>query len=97
MNQALFGIENLDVYLVGGILVFFGLIEVLAGHLNSTKRTFSDWIQELGSFIALSALIKPGIVLAIYFLGTSLLGDQQNLIGHWNFVLLFFFYILIYH
>ncbi len=95
MDQTLFGIENLDVYLVGGILMFFGLMEVIAGHLKSTKRTFSDWIQEVGSFLVLSVLIKPMIVLVIYFLGSFLLENYQYIFGHWHFILMLVTYLFI--
>lgn len=89
----LFGVENLDVYLVLGILIFFGLLEVIAGHLQTTKRTRSDWIQEMGGFFALSVLIKPMIVLSVMGLGQLLAPQYANLIGGWSLLLMLPFYL----
>lgn len=68
MNNALFGIPNMDIYLVMGILLFFGLLEVIAGHWHRSKRTTGDWIQELGAFIVLGMFTKPTIVISSIFL-----------------------------
>ncbi len=64
MNNAIFGIANFDVYAIIGVLVFFSLIETFSGFLFSTRRTISDWIQELGNFFLLSFITKPLVVLA---------------------------------
>ena len=42
MDKTLFGVENLDVYVVLGILIFFVLSEIIAGFLASTKRNFGS-------------------------------------------------------
>ena len=89
----LFGVENLDVYLVLGILIVFGLLEVIAGHLHTTKRTRSDWIQEMGGFFALSVLIKPMIVLSVMGLGQLLVPQYANLVGGWSLLLMLPFYL----
>ena len=78
MNTTIFGIENFDTYAVLGILVFFGLIETIAGYLHRTQRSFSDWIQEAGGFLVLSILIKPTIVLTAMGIGNWLFIDAQN-------------------
>jgi len=78
MSNTLFGIDNLDSYLVLGILFVFALIEARLGYLKNSKRTFSDWIQEAGGFAVLSIFTKPGIVLAVLGIGNRLfpqLGD----------------------
>ena len=62
MNETLLGIDNFEVYAVLGIVFFFCLIESLAGNLKSRKRTADDWVQEVGSFVALAIIIKPLIV-----------------------------------
>lgn len=54
MNEPLLGIDNLDGYIVLGIVLLFSLIETFAGFLTASKRTFSDWIQEAGGFLVLS-------------------------------------------
>ncbi len=69
MEKDLFGIPNMDVYIVLSILAFFVIIEVVAGYLQTTKRKSSDWILELGGYLVLALLVKPGIVLAVLALG----------------------------
>ena len=70
--------DNTEALLVIGILVFFGLIEIISGKLNKSKRSSGDWIQEVGSFFALSILIKPAIVLVVLTVGGLLLPQYQN-------------------
>lgn len=95
MDKTLFGVPNLDVILVLGILVFFGLIETLSGYLHRTKRTGSDWIQELGGFFALSTLIKPGIVGSALFLGSLLAPEKLYVLSGINFWYLLPLYLLV--
>lgn len=95
MDKAIFGIENLDVYLVMGILIIFGLMEVLAGHLARSKRTKGDWIQEFGSFFVLSVMIKPLIVFAVFLLGGLLFESSQYVFSEWSLWLMLPFYLLI--
>lgn len=95
MDNALFGIENLDAYVVLGILIFFVIVETTAGYLASTKRNFGDWIQEAGGFFVLSILIKPAIVAAVFFLGRFLFPAAQNAISEWSLWLMLPFYLFI--
>ncbi len=95
MSESLLNIENFDAYIVIGILIFFGLMEVIAGYLHRSKRTSSDWIQEVGSFFALAVLIKPAIVVVVWALGNMVFPDAQSVLGHWNFWILLVFYLLI--
>ena len=81
-SNTIFGIPNMDVYLVMGILVFFILLEVIGGFLKTTKRSTGDWIQELGSYLALAILIKPGIVIAVLFLGNTFFPAAQTTFIH---------------
>lgn len=95
MNEPLFGIENLDGYVVIGIILFFSLLETIAGYLSATKRTFSDWIQEAGGFAALSFVYKPLIVFIAFFLGKSLIPNVQNAVADANLWLVLLGYLLI--
>ena len=95
MDNSLFGIENLDVIVVLGVLIFFGIIETIAGYLKRTQRNFGDWIQEAGGFLVLSKLIKPGIILSVYFLGKALFPDFLYAWGDWNLWVMLPFYLLI--
>ncbi len=81
MQNELFGIPNLDIYLVMGILIFFGILEVISGYLHRTQRKSDDWIQELGGFLTLSLAIKPLIVGSAYFLGTQFFGATQGVLN----------------
>ncbi len=93
MEKAIFGIENFDVYMVLGILIGFGLLEVISGHLARSKRSKSDWIQEVGSFFVLSVLIKPLIVLTVFTIGSMLFGNYQYALSHWSLWLMLPFYL----
>ena len=84
MNEPFFGIENLDGYIVIGIILFFSLMETIAGYLSATKRTLGDWIQEAGGFLALSFVYKPLIVLAAFWLGKLLIPNIQNAVAASN-------------
>ena len=95
MDNTLFGIANLDVYVVLGIIIFFVLVETLAGYWVNTKRNFGDWIQEAGGFFVLSLLIKPTIVASVFYLGRFLLPEYQNIIGDWSLWLMLPFYLFI--
>ncbi|RMG23950.1 MAG: hypothetical protein D6730_13480 [Bacteroidetes bacterium] len=95
MENTLFGIENFDGYAVIGILLFFGLMETLAGYLHRSQRKLGDWIQEAGSFFLLSLLIKPGIVLLVLSLGHWLLPQWQHSLSGWSMWVLLPAYLLI--
>jgi sterol desaturase/sphingolipid hydroxylase (fatty acid hydroxylase superfamily)/CDGSH-type Zn-finger protein len=95
MDNTIFGIENLDVYVIMGVLVIFGLLEVISGHLHRTKRSKGDWIQEVGSFFVLSVLTKPLVVFAVFEIGAYFFGDYQYTIAHWSLWLMLPFYLLI--
>lgn len=86
--------NNIDAYLVLGILVFFGLIETISGALQYSKRNKSDWIQEVGSFFILSSLIKPTIVVCVLFLG-SFIFPNANGLAAWPLYFSLPFYLLI--
>jgi sterol desaturase/sphingolipid hydroxylase (fatty acid hydroxylase superfamily)/CDGSH-type Zn-finger protein len=91
----LFGIHNFDTYAVIGILIFFSFIETLTGLFHQSKRTKSDWIQEIGSFFVLSLLIKPAIILAMMWLGKQVLPSYEGHIQNWHIGLSLAFYLLI--
>ncbi len=82
MNEPLFGIANLDGYIVIGIILFFSLLETIAGYLAITKRKLSDWMQEAGGFIALSFVYKPLIIFAAFLLGRLFIPNAQSVVAH---------------
>lgn len=95
MEQHLWGIPNMDVYLVMGILVFFIVLEVVGGYWEKTNRSNSDWIQEFGAFLILSLAIKPGIVLAAVLLGGQFFPSTQYVLVDWPFLVLLLTYLLV--
>lgn len=95
MQEALFGIPHLDLYLVLGILFFFIAIEVIGGYWHRSQRKSGDWIQEMLSYLLLALLIKPGIVLIVLFLGHTFFPEAQTLLQGMNFWLSLVLYLLI--
>ncbi len=85
----------MDVFVIIGILIFYGCLEIGNGYFESTNRNFGDWMQEAGGFFALSLLIKPLLVFTVYTLGTTFFADYQYILSGQNFWLLFITYILI--
>ncbi len=95
MNEPLFGIENLDSYIVLGIVILFCVLESAAGYLASSRRTASDWIQEVGGFAVLSFLIKPLIVFAAFFAGQRLAPGLQGSIAAFSILPALVVYLLV--
>ncbi|RMG85716.1 MAG: fatty acid hydroxylase [Bacteroidetes bacterium] len=94
-EDLLFGIPNADVYFVMGILIFFILLEVIGGYWHRTQRNFGDWIQEAGGFLLLSLVTKPGIVLAVLYLGHHFFPETQNILAHNSLWLTLPIYLLV--
>lgn len=95
MDKALFGINNFDVYAVLSILVIFSTIEIFGGLLRNTKRESRDWWLEVGSFFALSILIKPLLIFLVFAIGNTFFPSAQFSLAGSSFLLLFFTYLLI--
>ena len=91
MNEGI----GFDVYLVIGILVFFALIEIFLGHLKKSQRNRGEWFQEAGGFLILSLLIKPLIVISVFYIGHQFFPHLQQTLSTWNLWLLLPFYLLI--
>lgn len=85
----------MDIYLVVGILIFFILIEGLAGFWKKTNRSSSDWIQEAGSYIILALAIKPLIVFLAVFFGHTLLPSFQYILNEKSLWLLLPLYLFV--
>ena len=95
MDKSLFGIENFDTYMVIGILIVFGFLEIISGYLHRTQRKASDWIQEVGGWFVLAILIKPAIVLTSLFLGNTFFPEIQYVFGDWSIWLMLPFYLFL--
>ena len=67
------------------ILVFFSLAEGLGSLLDFKKRHSDDYWLEVVSFLVLSTLIKPGIVLGVAALLTLVYPAGATLLSHTNF------------
>lgn len=95
MKETFFGIPNLDIYLVIGILVFFIVIESISGYWSRTNRTFGDWIQEAGSYFVLALAIKPAIVFLVIFIGSELFQGYSLIVSETNLLLSTLIFILV--
>jgi sterol desaturase/sphingolipid hydroxylase (fatty acid hydroxylase superfamily) len=63
-EQIVLDIKNIEVFIVGGVLTIFGLLEALSGlYGESSKRTRGDWYLEVSSTFALMLFIKPAAFL----------------------------------
>ena len=69
MIEEILNIENIDIYFVIGIILFFGVLESISGFLKNSNRKKGDWIQEIMSFFVLGNLVKPLIVFLIFNAG----------------------------
>jgi len=87
--------STIDVYLVLGVLVFFGLIEVISGYLARSKRKYSDWLMEFGSFMVLSIAIKPLIVATVYLIINFVYSSGSSLFNSTSLWLSLPIYLLI--
>jgi sterol desaturase/sphingolipid hydroxylase (fatty acid hydroxylase superfamily)/CDGSH-type Zn-finger protein len=95
MIKKLLTIENIDVYFVMGIIVFFSLLETISGFLKNSNRKKGDWIQEILSFVILGNLIKPFIVFFFFSLGNMFLPEYRFLLGDLSFTGTLLGYLLI--
>ena len=95
MNGPLFGIANLDGYVVVGIVLIFSILEAAAGFWTASKRTMGDWIQEAGGFIVLSFVYKPLIIFSAMTLGNLLIPGIQNTLANSYFLPVFVVYLLV--
>ena len=91
----LFQIENFDVYLIVGIVLFFSLLEMIAGYWHSSKRNFGDWIQEAGGFLVLGFVIKPLVLFAVLGMMELLLSEYRYVWRDWPVALMAVVYILV--
>lgn len=95
MLHQLLDIKHLDAYIVIGVLVLFGLAETFAGYYRCSQRTKDDWMQEAGSFLALSAIIHPLIVWTMFSTGNVLFPAYTQWMTSWNIWLALVFYLFI--
>lgn len=95
MNDDFWSSDSFGKLAVLSILVFFALLETLAGYLTNSKRRKGDWIEEAVSFISLSGFIKPTIVTIVLLIGSFLPPASSMLLLPYNFVLVLLCYLLI--
>lgn len=77
-----------------GIVVFFQLAEGLAGYFSITRRSGSDWFQEIFSFFWLTALVKPVIVGLVVVAGLHFFPKCSQTMSGWPLWLSLLFYLL---
>lgn len=81
--------------IVLAILGLFGIVELFAGLIDHSKRNRGDYWLETFSFFSLSLLIKPGIVLAILFIGNNLFNEFADNFSGANFFVLLLSFLLV--
>ena len=86
--------DNAQVFVLG-ILIIFGVLELVAGLLDHSKRNVGDYLLESFSFFSLSLLVKPGIVLGVFAVGGGLFSNYGNTLVNRNFWLLLIVFLLI--
>jgi sterol desaturase/sphingolipid hydroxylase (fatty acid hydroxylase superfamily)/CDGSH-type Zn-finger protein len=95
MIEEILNIENIDIYFVIGIILFFGILESISGFLKNSNRKKGDWIQEIMSFFVLGNLVKPLIVFLIFKAGDFYFPEYRSSLGSYSFIILFSSYIII--
>ena len=95
MEKLLWGIPNMDVYLIMGVLIFFIILESSLGYLSNSKRKKGDWYIELGSFLSLSLITKPVIVLVVLSIGKFMFPNISLLLANQSIWLLLPCFLLV--
>jgi sterol desaturase/sphingolipid hydroxylase (fatty acid hydroxylase superfamily)/CDGSH-type Zn-finger protein len=81
--------------IVAGILILFGLLETFGGFIDSKKRRLDDYLLENISAIVLLVVIKPGIVLAVTFIGDKIFPNGRQLLATTNFWLVLLLFLIV--
>lgn len=79
MDRIISLIANNNIAFVIGILIFFGLIEVVFGYLSNSKRTKDDLGVEIVNTIFLFGITKPIITLLAFELMKFLFPSKANI------------------
>jgi sterol desaturase/sphingolipid hydroxylase (fatty acid hydroxylase superfamily)/CDGSH-type Zn-finger protein len=87
-------LHEYEQFIVAGIILFFGLIEIIGGILKSGNRSKEDLVQEVVSFGLLSVVIKPGIVLLVFYLGSFFFPDAHLFLSKSSILVLLLVYLL---
>lgn len=95
MDELVNFVEGQQQLLVAGIILFFAILEIAGGILKNTKRSSGDFVQEVTSFLLLSLLTKPGIVIAVGFIGSLLLPSASVLLNGVNFWAILIVFLLV--
>jgi len=93
-EQSLLGIPRIETYLVLGIVMVFVLLEVIADNWRRSQRTWNDWIQEVGAFVMLGGVVKPGIVLLVLMVGDIALPSLQYILSDVSFWIMLVVFVL---
>jgi len=73
-----FGIERFDEKAVVGTLILFSVAEFLIGAFKTSKRNWQDYLSEGVSFLQLTVLIQPAIILTVAYIGKALFPEMYN-------------------
>jgi sterol desaturase/sphingolipid hydroxylase (fatty acid hydroxylase superfamily) len=90
-----FGITHFDEKGVLLILFSLSLVEVFIGSFQNSPRTFNDYITEVVSFVQLTVLIQPAIILGVALLCRSWFPAYENHFAAVPALAQFFIFLLI--
>ena len=75
--------DNLQLYAVAAIFVFFGAIEVLRGRFFSAQATSEDRILDIVVFVVFPALIVPAILVTCQLMGARWFAAYRDTLAAW--------------
>jgi sterol desaturase/sphingolipid hydroxylase (fatty acid hydroxylase superfamily)/CDGSH-type Zn-finger protein len=94
LEKFLHFVEVYNMFFVAGILIFFGLLETLAGFLVKTKRTKDDVLIETVNTFVLSVITKPLLVLVSMLIMKLIFPASENVMSGFNFFLMLVIFLL---
>lgn len=95
MTNVLQFIADHSISCVVGILVFFGLIEVVFGYLSNSNRTKDDLLVESVNAFVLFVIIKPVVMLVAFELMQFVFPTLKDIVLNWNIWLMLLVYLLV--
>jgi sterol desaturase/sphingolipid hydroxylase (fatty acid hydroxylase superfamily)/CDGSH-type Zn-finger protein len=95
IEKSIHFVAEYNMLFIVGILVFFGLIETMAGFLAKTKRTKDDVMIEVVNTFFLTVVAKPLLVFLSMLLMKFLFSASENALIEINFFFLLLIFLLI--
>jgi len=77
------------------ILILFSLSEILGGLLDNKKRRIDDYLLENIAALVLMVLIKPGIVVLVYWIGSIIYPAGTHLLSGINWIVVLLVFLMV--